>query len=493
MRPALIIVGAVAVLSAILMAVDFRATSTSQPEQVSPDPERYRLVFRHCWFEAPWQETIRCADLHTPASTGSFILPVVIIEDRGAGKPREAVFYLQGGPGSSADLDQDGIAYWLRWRDTMALGRDLVLLDPRGTGRSTPVLQCQAYDELSLSILKRNVSVLEELREGYAVLEQCFAQLRQAAQPFDPDHYGTLRHAQDVGALLDLLPYDQWNLLGVSYGTRVALEVARQREDQVRSLVLDSVYPLDQGGMLGFPAVLDQAFRNFFQWCEEQCGVQRSIERSLELALRQLRDAPMTLTVPRRDGEAPVDLVINDHRFISAVFAALYSKHRWSRIPEAIDAVLDNNPSALMPIMEPFVHMALSEDFFSLVFMAVDCRDHGISSQEAYQQELEKYPRWQDYTRDLWHYQACHFISAEPAVQVAPSALPPVPGLLLAGELDPITPAAWAENLHQQWPESQLHVLPDTGHAVINTDDCVYQSLRSFIDEPSRPVSLCGE
>src|SRR5690606_309995 len=96
-----------------------------------------------------------------------------------------------------------------------ALGRDLVLLDPRGTGRSTPVLQCQAYDELSLSILKRNVSVLEELREGYAVLEQCFAQLRQAAQPFDPDHYGTLRHAQDVGALLDLLPYDQWKLLAL--------------------------------------------------------------------------------------------------------------------------------------------------------------------------------------------------------------------------------------------------------------------------------------
>ena len=489
-------------LSAVLLVILFFHPTAPSNEQSTPSSlnlDEYRVVFKNCWFEVPWQENIRCGELHTAASTGSFVLPVVIIEDPGYDKKPDAVFYLQGGPGAGAGLDDEDIAYWLRWRDNMALGRDLILMDPRGTGRSHPALQCREYDELSLAVLKRNATVLEELREGYTVLDGCFAQLRKAKPPFNPEHYGTQRHAQDVRALMKLLPYEQWNLLGVSYGTRVAIEAANVhaglKNNPVRSLILDSVYPANRGGVTSFPAVLDRAFANFFQWCEatESCATDLPIELALDAALSQLREAPVTLTVARRNGDIPVELVVNDHRFISAVFSALYSKHQWPRIPNAINAVIDNDNRALLSLMEPFVENALDDGFYSLVFMAVDCRDHGISSREAYQQELEKYPRWREYTSDLWQYQACHFL-AEGSVAVASTlALPDVPALILAGKLDPITPVEWAQSLHREWPNSQLHVVPNTGHAVINSDDCVYQSLRSFLDEPTKPVVFCGE
>lgn len=491
--------GALVLIGTVLLLIYSDSSSDIPPAAQPPASTDYRVVFKNCWFNVPWQENIRCAELHTAASTGGFVLPVVIIKDNSNAKKTDAVFYLQGGPGSSANLDNDGITYWLRWRDTMELGRDLVLMDPRGTGRSRPALQCPAYDELSRTILKRNVNLHEELREGYAVLEQCFASLRQAQQPFNPEDYGTQRHAQDVRALMALLPYDQWNLLGVSYGTRVAMETAKQPSvdgvSQIRSLILDSVYPPGRGGVTSFPAVLDLAFRNFFQWCAETetCRTHQPIEQALDAALKQLHKTPITLTIPRRDGEVPVDIVVNDHRFISAVFSALYSKHQWHRIPAAITAVQGGDQRALLSLMEPFVHSALSEDFYSLVFMAVDCRDHGISAREDYQQELEKYPRWQKYTQDLWQYQACHIISAAKAVSASPTVLPEVPVLILAGALDPITPVEWAEFLHQEWPGSHLHIVPDAGHAIINSDDCIYQSLRSFLDEPTESIEVCGE
>ncbi|HSX84721.1 MAG TPA: alpha/beta fold hydrolase, partial [Cellvibrio sp.] len=333
----------------------------------------------------------------------------------------------------------------------------------------------------------------------YTVLDRCFAQLRKVKPPFNPEHYGTQPHAQDVRALMELLPYEQWNLLGVSYGTRVAIEAANVRAESknnpVRSVILDSVYPPNRGGVTSFPAVLDRAFANFFQWCKatESCATDLPIELALDAALSQLREAPVTLTVARRNGDIPVELVVNDHRFMSAVFSALYSKHQWSSIPAAINAVLDNDNRALLSLMEPFVASALDEGFYSLAFMAVDCRDHGISSREAYQQELEKYPRWREYTSDLWQYQACHFLSEGSAAIASTSVFPDVPALILAGELDPITPVEWAQSLHREWPGSQLHVVPNTGHAVINSDDCVYQSLRSFLDEPTKPVVFCGE
>jgi pimeloyl-ACP methyl ester carboxylesterase len=34
--------------------------------------------------------------------------------------------------------------------------------------------------------------------------------------------------AGDIGDLMTVLPYDQWNLFGVSYGTRVALVTMRR-------------------------------------------------------------------------------------------------------------------------------------------------------------------------------------------------------------------------------------------------------------------------
>lgn len=489
-------------LSAILLVILFFHPSSPSNEQSIPSSsnlDEYRFVFKNCWFEVPWQENIRCGELHTAVSTGSFVLPVVIIEDNSYEKKSDVVFYLQGGPGSSADLTDEGIAYWLRWRDNMALGRDLIIMDPRGTGRSRPVLQCREYDELSLAMLKRNTTVLEELREGYTMLDRCFAQLRKVKPPFNSEHYGTQRHAQDVRALMELLPYEQWNLLGVSYGTRVAIEAANVRAESknnpVRSVILDSVYPPNRGGVTSFPAVLDRAFANFFQWCKttKSCATDLPIELALDAVLTQLRATPVTLTVARRNGDIPVELVVNDHRFMSAVFSALYSKHQWSRIPDAINAVLDNDSRALLSLMEPFVESALDDDFYSLVFMAVDCRDHGISSREAYQQELEKYPRWREYTSDLWQYQACHFLSEGSAAIASTSVFPDVPALILAGELDPITPVEWAQSLHREWPSSHLHVVPDTGHAVINSDDCVYQSLRSFLDEPTKSVSFCEE
>ena len=142
-------------LSAVLLVILFFHPTTPSNEQSTPSSstlDEYRVVFKNCWFEVPWQENIRCGELHTAASTGSFVLPVVIIEDPGYDKKPDAVFYFQGGPGAGAGLNDEGIAYWLRWRDNMALGRDLILMDPRGTGRSRPALQCREYDELSLAV-----------------------------------------------------------------------------------------------------------------------------------------------------------------------------------------------------------------------------------------------------------------------------------------------------------------------------------------------------
>ena len=50
--------------------------------------------------------------------------------------------------------------------------------------------------------------------------------------------------ARDVVNVLLTLGYEEWNLVGVSYGSRLALSMMRDYPQYLRSVILDSVYPM---------------------------------------------------------------------------------------------------------------------------------------------------------------------------------------------------------------------------------------------------------
>jgi pimeloyl-ACP methyl ester carboxylesterase len=84
---------------------------------------------------------------------------------------------------------------------------------------------------------------LQKAREQYGPsADACARQLM--ANGVDLGQYTTVASANDVVVLVKALGYDDYNLYGVSYGTRLALEVMRSHpESGLRSVVLDSTSP----------------------------------------------------------------------------------------------------------------------------------------------------------------------------------------------------------------------------------------------------------
>ncbi len=70
---------------------------------------------------------------------------------------------------------------------------------------------------------------------------------RLTADGVDLTSYNTSTLAADAIDVRTALGIDRWNVLGISYGTRVALELMRQDSDGVDAAVLDGVYPPTQG------------------------------------------------------------------------------------------------------------------------------------------------------------------------------------------------------------------------------------------------------
>lgn len=493
----LVAIGLLSVTGGRWYLADQQLTSSSSNNQY-----QYRFVKVACWFEADWQANISCGELHTPHHQGRFMLPVVILHTGDRTPQADPVVYLPGGPGASAGLHSEGIKRWLNWMRFANTKRDLILIDTRGTGRSKPALVCADYNRSNQQLLRENKSLREELAQSYSVTTKCFQDAFSNNIALDYRHFSTQLSAQDVRALMAQLHYQEWNILGVSYGTRLALEIARQEQlspqpVRLKSMVLDSVYPAGFGGVQTWPQVLDTAMQRFFSGCaaQQECAQKiipgtDSVQDAFMAALAHLRAAPVLLTLKHWEGEAPLYWLLNDHRFVSIVFAGIYDPADWPKIMDAINGVHQGKSDLIKALAEPYLNNSVSADFNSLTFTAVDCADNPVLPERDYLAAVAKYPLLRDYTNDQWHYQLCHQLPTARPLQLMP---PQVPTLILAGAKDPITPVSWAQQIHQRWPETQLRVSENLAHSVLGSDVCLLQNLGSFFDQPQAAFTACTQ
>ncbi len=161
---------------------------------------------------------------------------------------------LAGGPGQAASQLAPFAARLAELRRT----RDVVLIDQRGTGRSSP-LTCAAFKP-------RDDDVFET--DPLPRARDCLAELKR--QGVDAAQYTTAAWIADLEAMRDALGYPRWNLWGGSYGTRVAQEYLRRFPDRVRTMTLDGVAPPGMVITLDVWRTREAALAAIFKACEAQ-------------------------------------------------------------------------------------------------------------------------------------------------------------------------------------------------------------------------------
>jgi pimeloyl-ACP methyl ester carboxylesterase len=171
-------------------------------------------------------EELRCAELSVPedwAKPGGrrIALHIVVVPALRPDPSLAPLFDLDGGPGMNVTqaapfYATDGKAYRER--------RAVVLVDQRGTGRSSP-LRCPQIE---------GASPLERMYPPEAV-RRCREALTAQA---DLAQYTTAAAARDLDAVREALGAPRIDLSAISYGTRLALHYLRRYPDRVRSALL---------------------------------------------------------------------------------------------------------------------------------------------------------------------------------------------------------------------------------------------------------------
>jgi pimeloyl-ACP methyl ester carboxylesterase len=232
----------------------------------------------------------------------------------------DPVVHLSGGPGASA---LTAAPYLFTWVISPYLAnRDIVFFDQRGTGASQPALNCP------VAINPDVVSLDPQLLE-------CRDRLIQ--EGVNLAGYTSAESAADVDDLRRALGYAQWNLWGVSYGTRLTLAVMRDFPDGIRSVILDSTIPPQINAIVEGPAKVDGVLTTLFTGCaaDRACNAAYpELRRVLYQLVAQLNRQPAPLVI-NVAGESQ-DITLNGNRLLVLVVQALSDTERIPALPQAI-------------------------------------------------------------------------------------------------------------------------------------------------------------
>ncbi len=199
----------------ILGAVMTIATAAHAADAKRPVP---RFEKADCAVQVVPGERIECGFLYVPenrrkARSRTISLPVMIFRSTGAAPAADPVVYLPGGPGlSSIDGRTTGKG------NPFLMERDQILLEGRGNTFARPSLACPDINGLRA----QNAAPAAQT----AAVVRCRAAL--VASGIDLDGYTSVEAADDLDDLRRLLGIRQWNLIGFSYGTRLAQTVLQR-------------------------------------------------------------------------------------------------------------------------------------------------------------------------------------------------------------------------------------------------------------------------
>ncbi len=396
----------------------------------------------------------------------------------------DPVVYLEGGPGGHA-LETLVFSFDDRFAPFLAR-RDVIIFDQRGTGYSTPTLKCPELRELDIALLDEVLPATALTALQLEALGLCRSRL--VGEGTDLGHYNSKTNAADVADLRVALGIAEWNLFGVSYGTRLALTIVRDHPDGIRSIILDSTVPPQIDLISETPSAIERSFQTLFLACSSDPACSATfpdLEQSL-LALRdQLNAVPVDIEVTDFLTAASYPAVLTGDEVLSLLFESLYSESLIPELPNTIiDATLENYDglaqlASLFFTTGPFLSLGMH--------LAVQCNEeYTFSSVPEVEASVAEFP----YAAPLYpdvpgEFGICELWdagNADPIEDLAVSS--DIPALVLGGQFDPITPPRYGMIAAATLSRSYFFEFPRLAHGVATADECPLAITLAFLDTP---------
>ncbi|NMP30883.1 alpha/beta hydrolase [Thalassotalea sp. M1531] len=450
-----------------LIALGMLASSASAMAQT------HQLKIDDCHIDGI-KEQIKCGTLTVPENYNKpdavkidvnfTVLPAI---DNSSNKV--PLMFLAGGPGQAAtELSAMLRRNYYEIRKT----RDIVLVDQRGTGKSNPLLcDNEAFKATNVYTMSSSDYNIDEIHS-------CLAEFKQ-----DLSQYNSENAIRDFDAVREALGHQQINIYGGSYGTRAALVYMRLFPQNLKSVVLDSVGPIEVPiGPFGQSAA--RSFSLLIENCHKDAECKKAfpnLEQEYQQVFERLVKSPIEIAIPHPRLGTEVKFLIDAEKFVSTLRLQLYSMGQRTLVPLVINQAYKGNfmPFAGLVAMND-EEQAKGSLYFGLTLNIVCNEDFPLVDENAWLADADN-SFGRNISHRAWRLACPVWPKYRPDAEFYQSVTADIPTLILSGNLDPVTPPANGDKSDATLPNSKHIVVKNAAHIVANTD-CGVGVVAQFLD-----------
>lgn len=412
--------------------------------------------------------TMQVPEDHSKPNGRKITLAISWLPAKNEAEP-DPIFMLAGGPGQAA---REGFPSVASAFEEARKNRNIILLDQRGTGDSNP-LKCEDSKGDSAVVEGDDYSV--EAATDFAM--KCAATY---AENTDVSQYSTADAIIDLDLARQAIGADKINLMGISYGTRVAQQYAKKFPNSTRTVTIDGIAPMDlvlgQDHAKNLESSLDLQFARCSQdkVCKEKMGDPRAQLNQLLITLSKgpvpvhYRDA---LTGEWKDGQFTTGHIAMLTRMLA------YAPQAAAILPLQFSEANKGNVESLMALSE-----MVGRDISNMIM-------HGMQLSVMCSEDVDELVIDPTDQNLLLGTGIVELMKAQCAVW--PHKKRPddfrtplkgnVPVLILSGEFDPVTPPRYGDDVAKHLPNSKHIIVKGSGHNVLPIG-CMPKLFATFLD-----------
>jgi pimeloyl-ACP methyl ester carboxylesterase len=417
-----------------------------------------------------------CNDFSVPedwdSPTGRHIALKVAVLRADTDKPStDLVTFLDGGPGGAATEDYGAVEAGI---NPLRQSHQVLLIDQRGTGSSNALNCADAKQE------DHSPQKFAGIDSDAAALEAIKACLAKLASRANPKFYTTTDAVRDLEAVRVALGSPKLDLIAVSYGTRVAQQYVGRYPDAVRSVVLDGPVPNRLLLLSEHARNLENALQTQFARCRNTPACAKTYGDPYATLYRvrdSLRAHPQTVDVRDPVSFAPLHLTLTADDLSAVVRFYAYSPITAALLPLMVQQADQGNYGPLLG-QKKWLADDLSDHLSQGVEASIICAEDAdllVARPEDEATIMGNHSITQTQKMcQVWPHQQRSENFHTPLVSA-------IPTLVLAGELDPVTPPAYGTEIVRSLSNARLLTAPGQGHSVIDVG-CIPRLVNRFVE-----------
>ncbi|HEX8154048.1 MAG TPA: alpha/beta fold hydrolase [Thermoanaerobaculia bacterium] len=379
-----------------------------------------------------------------------------------AERPGSPIVFLAGGPGVPG-IGMGRVPVYFRLFQQLRSVADVVLLDQRGIGMSSPALDCPATP-VPGDVFASSAKWLEVLTRKS---RSCAADWR--AKGVDVAAYTNDASADDLDDLRQALGAERISLIGHSYGTLLAQAAVRRHGSHVERVVFAGTEGADE--LVALPGVWDGLIRKLGYFASEDASVNQlvpDLEALFRRVLEKLERKPLTLAITQPDTKATVDVVVGPIGLQWLLRNGMSDARTYARLPALLYTIDRGDLSLLTRAIAP-LHRAMQGR--SPMANAVDC-SIGWSAARVAAAARETPGALFSNVNLQRTAELCSAVGLKPHdPSLQPRLFSRVPALFVSGTLDANTPPFQAEAVRWGFPDSTHLIVENGGHETLPSAD----------------------